>query len=294
VKFLAGEDRIKRFVEGSYPDGSVRNRLAQFARDWSGAGPNVAMRLALSNVLRNLPSWIPGQGRTVALRIKNCPHPFRIRLGSSDGFVVRQIFVEREYEGIAEVLDGDPFILDLGANIGCSAFWFLSQRPDATILCVEPGPSNVALCRRNLAPFGSSVSVLQAAIWTDRVPLHIVRPPQREEWALQVEPVQNSDDTIDLMGVPVDDLIEDRSAVDLVKMDIEGAEIGVLSAGTWLSRTRNLAIELHNPRAEEALRVALANFGYTNLSRQGELTIAWNLHTPPDGTSSGRPIEQGA
>jgi hypothetical protein len=66
--------------------------------------------------------------------------------------------------------------------------------------------------------------------------------------------------------------------IDLLKMDIEGAEIGLFLKGSerWLPHVRNLTIELHGPDCEAALDRALAPYTY---QRQvlGELTFCFNL-----------------
>ena len=52
--------------------------------------------------------------------------------------------------------------------------------------------------------------------------------------------------------------------IDLLKIDIEGAEVDLLlkDAERWLPQVRNLSIELHGPECEAALERALAPYTY--------------------------------
>jgi hypothetical protein len=67
--------------------------------------------------------------------------------------------------------------------------------------------------------------------------------------------------------------------IDLLKVNIEGAELAVFGADAirWLPRIRNICIELHNPECQEVFFRALADFNY-ELEYSGELTICRNIH----------------
>ena len=61
--------------------------------------------------------------------------------------------------------------------------------------------------------------------------------------------------------------------IDLLKMDIEGAETSVLqSADHWLGCVGCLAVELHDEAAAAAFRTAVGD--RFSVTRHGELTIA--------------------
>jgi hypothetical protein len=61
-------------------------------------------------------------------------HPLELRRGkSSDMEVYRAIFIEREYDTVEAGAD-PKLILDLGANIGASAAYFLSRFPRAVVV----------------------------------------------------------------------------------------------------------------------------------------------------------------
>jgi hypothetical protein len=63
----------------------------------------------------------PARGsRQFTLRARDAKHPLRCRAGSSDLYVFRQIFVEREY-GCLDNIDDARLVVDCGANVGYSA-----------------------------------------------------------------------------------------------------------------------------------------------------------------------------
>src|SRR6186997_720585 len=91
--------------------------------------------------------------------------PITLRNGTSDAKVFSQVFAHNQYElawypqhsdVVAHYHDilaagFSPLIIDLGANNGASALWFRTRFPEATIVAVEPDPTNVEVCRENTA-----------------------------------------------------------------------------------------------------------------------------------------------
>ncbi len=57
-------------------------------------------------------------------------------------------------------------VVDVGANIGISALFFLTRNPICHVYCYEPNPINVERLRRNLSPYASRFSIEEIAIWT--------------------------------------------------------------------------------------------------------------------------------
>ena len=126
----------------------MRNPLVQFSlvRTYARSiGWGAAIRLRLSDLRARMGV---SKGSLLKLTIKNAQYPLFLRIGSSDREVLAQIFIEKEYEPIAA---GSPkTILDLGANVGYSSAYFMTNYPEASVLAVEPDAGNYAMCRRNL------------------------------------------------------------------------------------------------------------------------------------------------
>lgn len=210
------------------------------------------------------------------LPLRDYPHPFYFRHGTSDVSVIRQVLYERQYAGLG-ALDSPRLILDCGANIGASAAYLLHRHPTATLIAVEPDPGNYEVCRLNLAPFGARARVVQAAVWPYAAGLRLQEALTHNgvEWAYQVRPCGAGEEP-DVHAATIGNLLREsgHDQIDLLKIDIEGAERQLFGENCqdWLPHTRNIAIELHGEEDEAAFFRALHGYQF-DLERAGELTI---------------------
>jgi FkbM family methyltransferase len=175
--------------------------------------------------------------------------------------------------------DAKTFI-DVGAFIGwysVYAYGILRKRKGAIIIAVEPDPKNYVALLENtkLCQF---VKTMNVAIYTrdnEEVEFHLGRkdsrglsqsgsiyPTYHDEWGLL------SGESIFVKTIRLDTLIR-RSGldkVDLVKMDIEGAEYPVLTDPTLdLSKFENIIVEVHyryGSRESWEIMQALARRGF--------------------------------
>jgi FkbM family methyltransferase len=218
-----------------------------------------------------------------SLRPHLAQHPLMARLrGSSDISVFNQIFIHEEYRTLRQ-LEDVSLVLDLGANVGYSSAYFLSSFPKCRVVAVEPDERNIAVCRFNLKPYGDRVVLLHGAVWSECTGLSLsLGSGVGREWATRV--TQPSDPNAgDVPAWNVSSLIDmaDVVEVDLLKVDIEGAERAVFSnCRSWLPRVRNICIELHGKVCRETFFHALADFEYS-LEYSGELTICKNIRPKP-------------
>jgi FkbM family methyltransferase len=211
------------------------------------------------------------------LRPRQTAHALFVRPHSSDVDVFRQIFIESEYACLNE-LQQTEFILDLGANVGYSAVYFLTHFPNAHVIAVEPDPDNFVLLERNMAPYGERVTTLRAAIWPHPARLAIRTVPYRDgrDWTRQVQ----ENDEGDIEGIDIVTLMRDYSIdrISLLKMDIEGAEAIVFADNytSWIDKVLAIAIELHDDsvfgNASNIFFSAIKGRHF-HVSRSGELTI---------------------
>jgi FkbM family methyltransferase len=209
-------------------------------------------------------------------------HPVHLRVGTTDPATYLQVLVQQQY---AALYDLEPeIILDCGANAGFTSAWMLSRWPRARVIAIEPFASSAALCRRNLAPYGDRAEVREAAIWSHacRLALH---GETGNEWGVQVrEALPGEPGEVDAIGIT--DLGLPR--IDLLKVDIEGAETVLFGAGAdrWLPRVGAIAIELHGPECDAALTGALRDYAFDR-RESGELSIITSLRRQPASTAKG-------
>ena len=150
---------------------------------------------------------------------------------------VDQIFGQEVY---AFAAGPAPRIIDCGANIGLSCIYFRRRFPAARLTAFEPDPQAAAALRANLAAFGlGDVELVQAAAWTEAATLPFARAGSLGG---RIDPDGGE-------GVPAVRLRDWLAEpVDLLKLDIEGAESAVLAdCADRLPNVARLFVEYHGP-----------------------------------------------
>jgi FkbM family methyltransferase len=255
--------------------GKIKHRLGILAGARRTSGLLVAARWYMERVRQDL-KISPGSPWRV--RPHQVDFSLIVRRGSaSDLRVFEQIFVEDEYECLKNLGDIGS-IVDLGANVGYSSAYFLSAFPAARVLAVEPFQPSFEVMRANLAPYGQRSFAVHGAAWCERTRVSL-RAGDYTDWAKQVDPAKDgSAGTIEAYDVASLLEMAGMETVDLLKVDIEGAEMSVFGAGAarWLPQIRNICVELHGPECRQTFFKALEGFDY-DLSWSGELTICRNL-----------------
>jgi FkbM family methyltransferase len=215
---------------------------------------------------RTGPAADPAAVEPVAVRARALDdHKVLVRPGTSDVDTLWDALVRRYHLPPPEATrDGGPrLILDLGANIGLTAAHLARSFPAARVVGVELDPANVALARRNVAPWAGRCEVRTGAVWPVEGPL------QYHGWSantssFRVRSAPDSTATVRrAAGVPIASLIEPGTIVDYLKMDIEGAEARVLAERTeWAPAVRTLKVEVHPPYTPDACHRDLAALGF--------------------------------
>jgi FkbM family methyltransferase len=234
-------------------------------------GWSAVAKIRLAQLSRNLTQ----SRRLTRMRLPGYAHPVYYREGTSDALVIEQVFARKEYECV----QAEPMvrsIIDCGANVGYTAFYLLHHYPFARIAIVEPDSENLAVCRKNLAPFGDRVTMIQAGIWDAAGPMCLDR--QGDAWAFVARPAQPHE-TPEFNAVTIGDVMTQAgfSHVDILKVDIEGAEeVAFRNQPRWLANVKTLVVELHGPACENSVVDSLRAFDYDR-STNGELTIFRSL-----------------
>jgi FkbM family methyltransferase len=164
----------------------------------------------------------------------------------------REIFTEHTYD--IEFTRSDPRILDLGSHIGLSCLYWLTLAPQAQITAVEPHPVLFTLLEQNIWDnnLENQITAIQKAVVGG--PEKIVQlhsDTTRDHWwstsSLTPGAWSGEQDTAptEVETVMLSQLLTDK--VDLVKMDIEGAELEVLEqAEKQLHLVDQILVEVHS------------------------------------------------
>lgn len=183
----------------------------------------------------------PGRGaRTVRLLANDVPVTFALRdLGELHG--LREVFVQGDY---ALQVPRDPsVILDLGGNIGAATVYFATRWPNAEIVVLEPDQDAFTRLARNVRPF-ARVQPLQLAVAAEGGDVTLYRT----DWTLTNSLIPSTGGApVSVKAVSLDWLVEGPcgGAVDLVKLDVEGAEYAVMRASQRRDSIPVLVGELH-------------------------------------------------
>ncbi|MDQ1469273.1 MAG: hypothetical protein QOJ99_753 [Bryobacterales bacterium] len=202
---------------------------------------------------------------TVVITIPDCGK-IAIRTNGYDFGLLAQIFVRKDYRLDASVVPGNVrTILDLGANIGAAAVYMHQQFPGSEIACVEPSPLNIALLKRAFSLNGIRGRVFEAAIGSDEgsIDLYLSDRPDCNS----IYPSDDSSNKINVPLISVPHVMRQMGwdRIDLLKIDIEGAEKHVLGENnSWLQDVRMITGETHvnNGYQYAQMERDLNNFGF--------------------------------
>ena len=244
---------------------SIRQKLHTWRYYAAVLGFRQTLRLQTARLLRK---------PVVSLRIPGIPYPVKCRPTNSDRFTLGQVFIERDSD-VAQAAE-PRFIIDGGANVGYASIVFANKYPRAQIIAVEPDVANYQTAVENCRVY-PNVRVILGGIWTSDAPL-VIGNPQADSWSFQVRQAhQTTADSVS--GYTIATLLSQSgcATIDLMKLDIEGAEEQIFSASdtAWLDQVRVLVIETHGERSEHAVKTALAARAFTQ-SQQGEKLIFVN------------------
>jgi FkbM family methyltransferase len=194
------------------------------------------------------------EGRAVGLRLRPLGgRRVLVRPSTSDVDTVWGTFA-RGYHRPPEELAGRPvgLILDLGANIGLTMADFAVRFPGARVVGIELDGDNVLLARTNLASWHDRCEVVHGAVWTsDSEVFYAPLPGHTAGHQVGGTGSDLPEGTVRVPAFSIDTLL-DRHApgarVDYLKMDVEGAERGLLSEPVeWARRVGCMKVEVHDP-----------------------------------------------
>lgn len=190
--------------------------------------------------------------------------PVVVRPGTRDLVTYHDVFVRRYHETRNHPTPVEV-IVDVGANIGLVSRWYAKLFPRAEIVAVEMEEDNYAMLQRNAELVGPRIHPMRAAVWIHPDGVQYLADSKEDAFAVVTEAnlqqVQMRAPSV--TPAHLVDLFGDRD-VDLMKMDVEGAEGPLLLEAdvSWLSRVRCLQLEIHDPTLVDEITSVLAGAGF--------------------------------
>ena len=211
--------------------------------------------------------------------IGSAPNPLTggrvyLRPGTADHDVYDEVFIYNEY---AIDLGLPTVILDIGAHIGLSAVYFAARYPHAQVIALEPEVSNYSMLVRNSNSFPNIIPI-NRGLWNKCTKL-LLEDSSVDTWSYRF--IESASDSA-IPAVSVPDLIKEfnLTSIDVLKLDIEGAEIEVLSdSSNWMGLVNTLVIELHDrfrPGCSDVFEASLINYEYERVY-SGENIVIKNI-----------------
>lgn len=151
--------------------------------------------------------------------------------------VVREIFR-------FESKNDTPLILDLGANIGLGIRWWKYFWPQSEIHAYEPSPSAFDALVKNTKNLSKTMIYKKAVVGS---PGELRLYDFGADASRIMNPIANSQNYITVEAVTLSSILASVEMVDLLKIDIEVAELDVIrEAKQGLSKVRSLFVEFHS------------------------------------------------
>lgn len=174
---------------------------------------------------------------------------------------------------IASILNPGDVLYEIGANIGF--FVLLGARyvkPNGFVYAFEPDPKSVDRLRRNvfLNKF-QHIDIIEAAVCDQNGTVILNLHP--DSGKNTIEPTRTSQNSIEAQSIRLDSWVKNKRPPDIMKVDVEGAEIEVLQGAMKTVKQFRpiLIIEVHGigVRFSQFVDRHLSPLGYTATTLQG-------------------------
>jgi FkbM family methyltransferase len=140
-------------------------------------------------------------------------------------------------------------IVDCGANIGLTSLWFAAHYPNARIYSVEPDAQNFELLCLNTNAEPRITAIRAAVVGRSRRSAQLTSGMEAWRYRLveNCEGTEQNGEGTEVPAVTIEQILQEYKLthIDLLKMDIEGAEGNVFRNGSFLDRVKFIIVELH-------------------------------------------------
>jgi FkbM family methyltransferase len=152
----------------------------------------------------------------------------------------KEIFADEYYKFTSD--KSSPVIYDCGANIGISCLYFKKLYPTAHVKAFEADPKIAEILSGNLKQNQlSDIEVIPKAVWINNDTIELTSE------GADGSSIFSKGEKIKVPSIRLKELLEKEDKIDLLKIDIEGAESEVLiDCRDSLAKIQQIFIEYHS------------------------------------------------
>ena len=212
-----------------------------------------------------------GRPRELAVVLPQSNHRVNLRIDTSDFCAYRDVLTFKTKSYDPPIVGFSPStIVDVGAHVGMASILFARKYPTSRIIALEPESANFSALIRNTSAY-KTITPIQAALWREDGEVAIGPSNAHPKGAYKVEESGRQR----VRAITMDTLMRETgiTSIDLLKVDIEGAEIEVFESCPWIKKVQVLAIELHDRVRPGCSAVVKRAAGGLHCDLQGDVTF---------------------
>jgi FkbM family methyltransferase len=224
------------------------------------------MRLSgLRYYLASIPTLLWGIKNWSAMLSLARRHPAIVRLRQPalsfharslmDVWIIKETCLDRDYENLGGQLQDGWTVMDIGAALGDFSVYVARQYRRSTVFAYEPFPESFELLQKNIALNRvTNVHSFACAVGDGRsATLTLARTGEAVQHRL-TSTADPATQTVEVPSTTLDEILAEHSHCDFLKIDVEGAEYGILlsTSDVALSRIHRVCLEYHNGVTEYA------------------------------------------
>jgi FkbM family methyltransferase len=168
-----------------------------------------------------------------------------------DMWTVNEIFCRQDYRCGRDL----RVAVDIGANIGLSALYFLTRNASSRVYAFEPDPKNIARLRENLHDYESRYELGEVAVALETGTATFGVEPIGRYGTLSLElrtghpPTELIEVRTRALNEILAEVLADHDQIDILKIDVEGLEEDLVAAipTSHLERIRTIVYETNTP-----------------------------------------------
>ena len=141
------------------------------------------------------------------------------------------IFCRRDY---LTSVDEQYFFIDIGANIGLAALYFLSRNKGNSVVCYEPDPANLPFLKQNLEAFGARATIEPCGVGVHQGSAVLYRSVDGKYSSLIRSDLAVNPEVVSLRAFK--DILQAQPAgarPAVIKLDVEGIEVDLVKCASF-------------------------------------------------------------